>query len=38
MFTHSNTENKFKFLLPFIYSYMNKIINEKSNKIYGEFI
>ena len=26
--THSNTENKFKLLPPFIFSYMNKIINE----------
>lgn len=26
--THSNTENKFKLLPPFVYSYMKKIINE----------
>ena len=26
--THSNTENKFKLLPPFIFSYMNKIMNE----------
>ena len=26
--THSNTENKFKLLPKFIFSYMNKIINE----------
>lgn len=30
--THSNTENKFKLLAPFVYSYMKKIINEYPNQ------
>lgn len=33
--THSNTENKFKLLPPFIFSYMNKIISEYPE---GKFI
>ena len=30
--THSNTENKFKVLPKFVFSYMNKIINEYPNE------
>lgn len=30
--THSNTENKFKILPPFVFSYMKKIINEYPNE------